>query len=105
MNRFLTRARPGFIAALVWLLASQGSASDYRKWRGLARRNWAFLTGSADHTRVLASYLGIGYWFYDNHVLHDFGITLLDSEGISVRKLQWADTRLDGFLPARTAPR
>ena len=78
---------------------------DYRKWRGLARQNWAFLAGSTDHTRVLAGYLGIGYWFYDKHVLHDFGITLLDSEGNSVRKLQWADTRLDRFLPARAAPR
>jgi protein SCO1/2 len=78
---------------------------DYRKWRGLARPNWSFLSGSADHTSVLASYLGIGFWVYHDHVVHDFGITLLDAEGNIVRNLKWADTTLDGFLAPRTAAR
>jgi protein SCO1/2 len=78
---------------------------EFRKWRGLTRQNWAFLSGSAGHTRILASYLGIGYWLYDDHVLHDFGITLLDADGNVLRTMKWADTRLEGFLPARLSGR
>jgi protein SCO1/2 len=76
---------------------------DFRKWRGLVRSNWTFLSGSDEHTKVLAGLLGISYWTYDDHVLHDFGISLLDTEGNILRKLKWADATLDGFLPARKA--
>ena len=71
---------------------------EYRKWRGLGRANWNFLTGDAAQTRNLAAHLGIGFWRYDDHVLHDFGISLLDREGNLVQRLKWADSKLDGFM-------
>ena len=71
---------------------------DYRKWRKLDRDNWSFLSGSALNTRGLAGHLGISYWVYQDHVVHDFGITLLDAEGNIVRQLKWADTAIEGFL-------
>ena len=78
---------------------------EYRKWRGLARENWHFMSGNAGATSALAGVLGIKYWSYDDHVLHDFGIALLDQDGGIRRRLKWADTSLEGFLPARLASR
>ena len=78
---------------------------DYRKWRKLERENWSFLSGNAVNTHALAGQLGISYWMYQDHVVHDFGITLLDAEGNVIRKLKWADSALEGFLPKPTAAR
>jgi len=65
---------------------------DYRNRHQLHRNNWHFLTGSAAQTRALANRLGLAdYWSYDDHVMHDFGIVLLDREGRIEKRLGWAD--------------
>ena len=64
---------------------------EYRKLRGLQRPNWHFLGGDAVSTRQLANMLGIRYWSYDDHVLHDFRIALVGASGSIERTLQWSD--------------
>src|SRR5262245_13810799 len=66
---------------------------EYRAHRKLARENWHFLSGDDDRTRSVARMLGISYWFYDEHVLHDFKIVLLGPDGRIRRALAWSDDR------------
>jgi protein SCO1/2 len=81
---------------------------EYRHMRHLERSNWTFLSGTDQATRAVAVRLGIGYWLYDDHVLHDFGIALLAPNGEIVRKLTWQDQRLEillaGLQPAGSTP-
>jgi len=64
---------------------------EYRSEHGLARGNWHFLGGSDAATRRVAKQLGVSYWSYDEHVLHDFRIALLGPDGAVRRSLKWAD--------------
>ncbi len=64
---------------------------EYRAEHALARGNWHFLGGSEAATRRVAKLLGISYWSYDEHVLHDFRIALLGPDGAIRRSLKWAD--------------
>lgn len=57
---------------------------DWRAFRHshhLDRDNWHFMRGTAKETRMLASLLGIGYWAYDDHVIHDFRVLRLGLHG------------------------
>jgi len=63
--------------------------ADYRKTRRLTRSNWSFLSGSPEATRVLAAHLGVRFWRYDEHVMHDFKILRLDPGGAIAATLDW----------------
>jgi cytochrome oxidase Cu insertion factor (SCO1/SenC/PrrC family) len=66
---------------------------DYRARRKAVRENWHFVSGDDDHTRRVAGMLGISYWFYDEHLLHDFKIVLIAPDGTIQRVLAWSDDR------------
>src|SRR5215475_7296666 len=66
---------------------------EYRAQRKLGRDNWHFLGGDDGGTRRMAGMLGISYWFYDEHVLHDFKIVLIAPDGTIRRALAWSDDR------------
>lgn len=70
----------------------------YRKNRGLNRDNWHFLTAGVKETRSFASLLGIKYWYYDEHLMHDFRIIRLDNEGRVVKMLDAFDAKPDELL-------
>ncbi|MCH8622468.1 SCO family protein [Undibacterium sp. TS12] len=77
---------------------------DFRQMRKLQRHNWSFLSGNPADTKSLAANLGINYWIYHDHVIHDFKITLLDKDGNVVRSMLNAGNSLEEFLqglPAR----
>ena len=59
----------------------------------LGRDNWHFISGEDDRTRRIATMLGISYWFYDDHLLHDFKIVLIAPDGEIHRALAWSDDR------------
>src|SRR5947207_4547334 len=63
--------------------------AQYRKARKLARTNWSFLTGSPGDTRRLARFLGLRYWRYDEHLMHDFRIVRLAADGSIAAALDW----------------
>ncbi len=66
---------------------------EYRAQRKLGRENWHFVSGGEERTRRVAGMLGISYWFYDEHLLHDFKIVLIAPDGTIRRALAWADDR------------
>jgi len=66
---------------------------EYRTQRKLVRENWHFVSGAEERTRRVAGMLGISYWFYDEHLLHDFKIVLIAPDGTIRRALAWADDR------------
>lgn len=66
---------------------------EYRARRKLVRENWHFLSGGDNGTRSVAGMLGISYWSYDEHVLHDFRIVLIAPDGAIRSALAWSDDR------------
>ncbi|WMW81753.1 SCO family protein [Undibacterium cyanobacteriorum] len=70
----------------------------YRKLRKLERENWYFLSGNAGDIKSLASQLGINYWVYHDHIMHDFSITLLDREGNTLKRMTNGGENLENFL-------
>lgn len=54
----------------------------YRSSHGLTRDNWHFLTGTAQQARQVAGALGVGFWTYDTHVMHDSRIVVFDKRGL-----------------------
>jgi cytochrome oxidase Cu insertion factor (SCO1/SenC/PrrC family) len=66
---------------------------EYRARHKLVRENWHFVGGDDNETRRVAGMLGISYWFYDEHLLHDFKIVLIAPDGTIQRALAWSDDR------------
>lgn len=73
--------------------------ADYRAERKLNRSNWQFLSGDEASTRQLASRLGVRYWRYGEHTMHDFRIVLLSAQGLPVRSMDQFDQELALLLP------
>ena len=81
--------------------ASQDTPEDWkelRQARKLNRPNWFFLSGNGRDVKGLAGNLGLNYSINADHVMFDFGITLLDTEGNPLRKMKFADDSLAQFL-------
>jgi protein SCO1/2 len=75
--------------------------TSYRQHHSYVRPNWHFLTGSDAATRELAGALDFRYWAYDEHVVHDFKILLLDADGKVTRELTWPNRDESLFLTTR----
>jgi len=73
--------------------------AQYRAERGLMRPNWQFLTGTGGAIRQIAQRLGVRYWRYGEHTMHDFRIVLLSTEGSVIRTLDDAGQPLERLLP------
>ena len=75
----------------------------FRAERGLLRPNWHFLAGPPAQTRRLADLLGVRYWVYDDHVLHDFRIVAVHPDGHIVARMQWVDEPVAALVDAIAA--
>lgn len=53
----------------------------YRASHGLLRDNWHFLSGTPDDTARLARVLDFEFWRDGEHVMHDYRIVALGSDG------------------------
>lgn len=74
--------------------------AEYRKTHNLHRDNWHFLTGSPENTKTISQLLGMDYWLYDEHVMHNFKIVRLNTSGDIDKTLDWnSQDELDSFLP------
>ncbi|WP_372527412.1 SCO family protein [Piscinibacter sp.] len=71
----------------------------FRIERKLNRPNWQFLSGDEASTRQLAQQLGVRYWRYGEHTMHDFKIVLLSPEGRVVRSIDTYDQSPASLLP------
>lgn len=72
--------------------------THYRKTRGLNRPNWRFLTASVSDTPELARQLGVRYWLYDEHIMHDFRLLRINEAGEVVKVVHAYDADLDEFV-------
>jgi cytochrome oxidase Cu insertion factor (SCO1/SenC/PrrC family) len=55
---------------------------QFRTRRHLLRDNWLFLSGrSNQQVRTLATRLGFDFWKYDEHVIHEGRVVVLDAQG------------------------
>lgn len=70
----------------------------YRKSRELTRDNWSFVTASPEDTPVLAYALGIKYWLFDVHIMHDFRLLRLDGAGAIVKVMDSFDASVHDFV-------
>lgn len=70
-----------------------------RAEHGLMRANWHFLSGGEAQTRRLAAALGIRYWRYGGHTLHDLRIVLLSERAVPLRFVDTFDAPLESLLP------
>lgn len=71
---------------------------DYRKQRDLARTNWHFLTGNREQTTRAAAFLGVRWWFFDGHLMHDFKVVRLDADGAVGAAMTTYDEPVDVLL-------
>jgi len=79
---------------------SPTSWSDYRQHHGLAHTNWHFLTGSSADTEKFAHALHFRYWRYDEHIVHDFKVLLIEPDERIATTLTWATRNDDPFTKA-----
>ena len=73
--------------------------ADYRTARHLTRDNWHFLSGDEASVAQLASRLGVHYWRYGEHTMHDFKIVLLAPDGRVLRSMDAYDQPTPMLLP------
>lgn len=101
MQVMADRAKTSMEFVIVGFDATKDTPEDWhelRQSRKLTRSNWHFLTGGARDVQGLAGNLGLKYTIGTDHVMFDFGITLLDSKGNPLRKMKFADDSLEQFL-------
>jgi cytochrome oxidase Cu insertion factor (SCO1/SenC/PrrC family) len=87
---------------VVGLDPTQDKPSDWaamRAQRGPALRRVEFLSGTAASTRRLAQQLGVRYWRYGEHTMHDFRIVMVAPGGQVVSAMSKYDDDLNLLLP------
>ena len=86
-------ARQGRDAAFVVVSydPSHDSPAEWRRYRKARKvpANWHFLSGAEADTHRLADFLGLKYWDYDEHVMHDFRIVVFDANGNRRNDILW----------------
>ncbi len=71
----------------------------YRDEHKLRRANWHFLSGDSKSTAQMAARLGVKYWSYGEHVMHDFRILMVSTDGRIVTTMVTPDQGLMTLLP------
>jgi cytochrome oxidase Cu insertion factor (SCO1/SenC/PrrC family) len=71
----------------------------FRAERKLAFSNLQFLSGSATATQKMASWLGVRYWRYGEHTMHDFRIVLVSPAGRIIRSIDHFEDDITELLP------
>jgi cytochrome oxidase Cu insertion factor (SCO1/SenC/PrrC family) len=74
--------------------------AGYRASRKLDRSNWQFLSADTQAVADVANRLGVRYWRYGEHVMHDFRIVLVAPDGRIARAMTHFDEDAAAFLPA-----
>ena len=72
--------------------------AQWRQSRRLLRPNWTFLSGPPEPTRALARFMGVRFWHYDEHVIHDFKVLRLAPDGAIAATLDWNHRGVDALL-------
>jgi protein SCO1/2 len=73
--------------------------AELRAERHLERPNWHFLSGDEASIRQLARRLGVRYWRYGEHTLHDLRIVLLSAQAQPLKSIDSFDQAAESLLP------
>lgn len=74
--------------------------AEFRKSRHYERSNWHFLVGSEENTKTVSQLLGMDYWLYDEHIMHNFKIVRLSPTGAVEKGLGWeSQEQIETLLP------
>ena len=87
---------------VVGLDPSEDKPADWAALRAdmrLTFPNMQFLSGDERSVRQLAAWLGVHYWRYGEHTIHDFRIVLVSPEGKVVRGMNAFDEDSTQLLP------
>ena len=99
----LARARQVPLRFVVFGLdPSQDTPADwaaFRTQRGLVDAEFTFLAGPPSAVRQVAARLGVHYWRYGDHILHDFRVLLLSPDGTVLRSIDRFDEDPALLLP------
>ena len=71
---------------------------DYRRMRNLTQGNWHFLSSTAGQMPVIADQLGVRYWYYDAHIMHDFRVLRVDGNGAIIKVMNSFSADLTAFV-------
>lgn len=71
---------------------------EYRKARDVPMPNWHFLTGSRGATDRMVRELGVKWWYYDEHIMHEIRIVRLAPDGEFVKVMKTYDMTAAEFL-------
>nr|ACX33898.1 putative electron transport protein SCO1/SenC [uncultured prokaryote AT3] len=74
------------------------SWTHYRNSRELEKDRWHFLTSHPDEMPKIAAALGVKYWYYHEHIVHDLRVLRVDENGEVVKIISTFDADLDAFL-------
>jgi len=88
--------------AVIGLEPDDDKPSDwaaFRVERKLQFDDFQFLSGDEAATTDMARRLGLHYWHYGEHTMHDFRIVLVSPEGRIVRKMEFFDEDPAMLLP------
>ena len=87
---------------VIGLDPTQDRPADWAAYRAdhkLVRPNWHFLSGDPAAVRQAARSLGVSYWQYGDHIVHDFKIVLASPAGQAVRAMDAFDQPPSLLLP------
>ena len=71
-----------------------------RPFRKLDRANWQFLSADDHAVSEIAQRLGVHYWRYGEHVMHDFRILRISADGRVLHAMTAFDEDAAAMLPA-----
>ena len=91
MQDILARRSRDAVFVVVSYDPSHDSPAEWRSYREARKlpANWHFLSGAEADTRRLADFLGLKYWAYDEHVMHDFRIVVFGADGNRKNDISW----------------
>ncbi len=87
---------------VVGLDPAQDKPADWAELRieqKLGFSNVVFLSGTEASTRALARSIGVKYWRYGEHTMHDFRLVLVSPEGQVLKSMDKFDQDVASLLP------
>lgn len=79
---------------VVGLDPSQDKPADWAAYRSERKHlgaNWRFLSGDTASTQRIARWLGVNYWHYGEHVMHDYRLVRVSPDGRAMAQLTAPD--------------
>ena len=72
----------------------------FKKKQGIGSAHWHFLTGREQDLRSVSKFLGLqNYYTMDDHILHDFKISLYSETGEKIRVMDWDHREVANIFP------